>query len=194
MAPACLIVHVCAHLSLSPVVDFPWWPWLGISDGWMDGDSGICALPSLVSLCCLFFPLQFPMGPGSDGPLGAMAGMEPHHMNGSLGNKSTHSSTYLMSSSRIIVASPFFRLQWSGWNEQGKCRWITLRLILTRVRFSYTARLFSPEFPKQFKWHQQSPWDPEGWWGAEWKLPPLVSERERKSASPQFCGAEPSRR
>uniref|UniRef100_A0A4W5M2W5 Single stranded DNA binding protein 3b n=1 Tax=Hucho hucho TaxID=62062 RepID=A0A4W5M2W5_9TELE len=27
----------------------------------------------------------FPMGPGSDGPLGAMAGMEPHHMNGSLG-------------------------------------------------------------------------------------------------------------
>jgi len=26
------------------------------------------------------------MGPGSDGPLGAMAGMEPHHMNGSLGN------------------------------------------------------------------------------------------------------------
>lgn len=47
------------------------------------------------------------MGPGSDGPLGAMAGMEPHHMNGSLGNKSTHSSTYLKSSSRIIVASPF---------------------------------------------------------------------------------------
>uniref|UniRef100_A0A8C8MMV3 LisH domain-containing protein n=1 Tax=Oncorhynchus tshawytscha TaxID=74940 RepID=A0A8C8MMV3_ONCTS len=29
---------------------------------------------------------NFPMGPGSDGPLGAMAGMEPHHMNGSLGN------------------------------------------------------------------------------------------------------------
>uniref|UniRef100_A0A4W5M2X6 Single stranded DNA binding protein 3b n=1 Tax=Hucho hucho TaxID=62062 RepID=A0A4W5M2X6_9TELE len=28
---------------------------------------------------------NFPMGPGSDGPLGAMAGMEPHHMNGSLG-------------------------------------------------------------------------------------------------------------
>uniref|UniRef100_A0A3Q4H5N4 Single stranded DNA binding protein 3b n=1 Tax=Neolamprologus brichardi TaxID=32507 RepID=A0A3Q4H5N4_NEOBR len=25
---------------------------------------------------------NFPMGPGSDGPLGAMAGMEPHHMNG----------------------------------------------------------------------------------------------------------------
>lgn len=28
---------------------------------------------------------QFPMGAGSDGPLGGMAGMEPHHMNGSLG-------------------------------------------------------------------------------------------------------------
>uniref|UniRef100_A0A6Q2ZR14 LisH domain-containing protein n=1 Tax=Esox lucius TaxID=8010 RepID=A0A6Q2ZR14_ESOLU len=27
---------------------------------------------------------NFPLGPGSDGPLGAMAGMEPHHMNGSL--------------------------------------------------------------------------------------------------------------
>lgn len=25
------------------------------------------------------------MGPGSDGPMGGMAGMEPHHMNGSLG-------------------------------------------------------------------------------------------------------------
>uniref|UniRef100_A0A8C4GN46 Single stranded DNA binding protein 3b n=1 Tax=Dicentrarchus labrax TaxID=13489 RepID=A0A8C4GN46_DICLA len=34
----------------------------------------------------ILFPFQFPMGPGSDGPLGAMAGMEPHHMNGSLGS------------------------------------------------------------------------------------------------------------
>lgn len=25
------------------------------------------------------------MGAGGDGPLGGMAGMEPHHMNGSLG-------------------------------------------------------------------------------------------------------------
>lgn len=32
-----------------------------------------------------FFLLQFPMGPGSDGPMGGMGGMEPHHMNGSLG-------------------------------------------------------------------------------------------------------------
>ncbi|KAF3850932.1 hypothetical protein F7725_012704 [Dissostichus mawsoni] len=28
----------------------------------------------------------FPMGAGGDGPLGGMAGMEPHHMNGSLGS------------------------------------------------------------------------------------------------------------
>uniref|UniRef100_A0A8C6UGJ1 Single stranded DNA binding protein 3b n=1 Tax=Neogobius melanostomus TaxID=47308 RepID=A0A8C6UGJ1_9GOBI len=35
---------------------------------------------------------NFPMGPGSDGPLGAMAGMEPHHMNGSLGNTSLDNS------------------------------------------------------------------------------------------------------
>uniref|UniRef100_A0A3B4FIL8 Single-stranded DNA-binding protein 3-like n=1 Tax=Pundamilia nyererei TaxID=303518 RepID=A0A3B4FIL8_9CICH len=36
---------------------------------------------------------NFPMGPGSDGPLGAMAGMEPHHMNGSLGNTTHHSNS-----------------------------------------------------------------------------------------------------
>ncbi|KAJ8357558.1 hypothetical protein SKAU_G00203520 [Synaphobranchus kaupii] len=30
--------------------------------------------------------MDFPMGPGSDGPMGAMGGMEPHHMNGSLGS------------------------------------------------------------------------------------------------------------
>uniref|UniRef100_A0A8C4ZC46 Single stranded DNA binding protein 2a n=1 Tax=Gadus morhua TaxID=8049 RepID=A0A8C4ZC46_GADMO len=29
---------------------------------------------------------NFPMGPGNDGPLGSLAGMEPHHMNGSLGS------------------------------------------------------------------------------------------------------------
>uniref|UniRef100_A0A8D2QMT0 Single stranded DNA binding protein 4 n=1 Tax=Zosterops lateralis melanops TaxID=1220523 RepID=A0A8D2QMT0_ZOSLA len=31
------------------------------------------------------FPLQFPMGPGPEGPMGGMSAMEPHHMNGSLG-------------------------------------------------------------------------------------------------------------
>ncbi|XP_038633225.1 single-stranded DNA-binding protein 4 isoform X2 [Scyliorhinus canicula] len=29
---------------------------------------------------------NFPMGPGAEGPLGGMAGMEPHHMNGTLGS------------------------------------------------------------------------------------------------------------
>uniref|UniRef100_A0AAZ3SG17 LisH domain-containing protein n=1 Tax=Oncorhynchus tshawytscha TaxID=74940 RepID=A0AAZ3SG17_ONCTS len=29
---------------------------------------------------------NFPMGAGADGPMGGMAGMEPHHMNGSLGS------------------------------------------------------------------------------------------------------------
>ncbi|NP_001385964.1 single-stranded DNA-binding protein 2 isoform 9 [Rattus norvegicus] len=29
---------------------------------------------------------QFPMGPGSDGPMGGLGGMESHHMNGSLGS------------------------------------------------------------------------------------------------------------
>ncbi|XP_078412338.1 single-stranded DNA-binding protein 4 isoform X2 [Cetorhinus maximus] len=29
---------------------------------------------------------SFPMGPGAEGPLGGMAGMEPHHMNGTLGS------------------------------------------------------------------------------------------------------------
>uniref|UniRef100_A0A3P9N8F8 Single stranded DNA binding protein 2a n=1 Tax=Poecilia reticulata TaxID=8081 RepID=A0A3P9N8F8_POERE len=32
---------------------------------------------------------NFPMGGGSDGPLGGMAGMEPHHMNGSLGKRTS---------------------------------------------------------------------------------------------------------
>ncbi|XP_074060864.1 single-stranded DNA-binding protein 4 isoform X2 [Macrotis lagotis] len=30
--------------------------------------------------------LQFPMGPGPEGPMAAMGAMEPHHMNGSLGS------------------------------------------------------------------------------------------------------------
>lgn len=38
---------------------------------------------SVLSAClklCLF--VQFPIGPGSEGPLGAMAGMDPLHLNG----------------------------------------------------------------------------------------------------------------
>ncbi|KAK9408430.1 Single-stranded DNA-binding protein 2-like, partial [Crotalus adamanteus] len=29
---------------------------------------------------------NFPMGPGSDGPMGGLSGMDSHHMNGSLGS------------------------------------------------------------------------------------------------------------
>uniref|UniRef100_A0A3Q1C060 LisH domain-containing protein n=1 Tax=Amphiprion ocellaris TaxID=80972 RepID=A0A3Q1C060_AMPOC len=50
------------------------------------GPPGTPIMPSPAGYPCDFFPVQFPMGPGSDGPLGAMAGMEPHHMNGSLGS------------------------------------------------------------------------------------------------------------
>uniref|UniRef100_A0A8C1NY69 Single-stranded DNA binding protein 2 n=1 Tax=Cyprinus carpio TaxID=7962 RepID=A0A8C1NY69_CYPCA len=41
---------------------------------------------------------NFPIGPGGDGPMGGMTGMEPHHMNGSLGksfsNTNSHFRTY----------------------------------------------------------------------------------------------------
>uniref|UniRef100_A0A8C8A6Y4 Single stranded DNA binding protein 3b n=1 Tax=Oryzias sinensis TaxID=183150 RepID=A0A8C8A6Y4_9TELE len=50
---------------------------------------------------------NFPMGPGSDGPLGAMAGMEPHHMNGSLGN------------TLLFICSPHFK---EGVKSQKSCR------------------------------------------------------------------------
>uniref|UniRef100_A0A672I4P2 Single stranded DNA binding protein 3b n=1 Tax=Salarias fasciatus TaxID=181472 RepID=A0A672I4P2_SALFA len=48
---------------------------------------------------------NFPMGPGSDGPLGAMAGMEPHHMNGSLGN-TTHYNTLDSINREIGISNP----------------------------------------------------------------------------------------
>jgi len=47
------------------------------------------------------------MGAGGDGPLGGMAGMEPHHMNGSLGIGI--SSLYSMC--RIDTKSPVIILQ-----------------------------------------------------------------------------------
>uniref|UniRef100_A0A4W3I722 Single stranded DNA binding protein 2 n=1 Tax=Callorhinchus milii TaxID=7868 RepID=A0A4W3I722_CALMI len=52
---------------------------------------------------------NFPMGPGSDGPIGAMGGMEPHHMNGSLGNITYDNNSYLMlqnSPSNISMSNP----------------------------------------------------------------------------------------
>ena len=45
------------------------------------------------------------MGPGSDGPLGAMAGMEPHHMNGSLGN-TIHYYT-LINNTQVTRLNPY---------------------------------------------------------------------------------------
>uniref|UniRef100_A0A4W5R2H8 Single stranded DNA binding protein 3b n=1 Tax=Hucho hucho TaxID=62062 RepID=A0A4W5R2H8_9TELE len=48
--------------------------------------SGACPVDMCTKAVLVSPMLQFPMGPGSDGPLGAMAGMEPHHMNGSLGS------------------------------------------------------------------------------------------------------------
>lgn len=33
----------------------------------------------------LRFCSQFPLGPGSEGPMAAMSALEPHHVNGSLG-------------------------------------------------------------------------------------------------------------
>ncbi len=68
---------------------------------WWGVDSSLTSNFSIVCTFCMFFfndkfcyryifvlcvciP-QFPMGSGGDGPLGGMAGMEPHHMNGSLG-------------------------------------------------------------------------------------------------------------
>ena len=44
-----------------------------------------CRGPGPAELPCPVLLPQFPMGPGSDGPMGGMGGMEPHHMNGSLG-------------------------------------------------------------------------------------------------------------
>lgn len=51
--------------------------------GLLDADRSTGLLFWGYIFCC--FLSQFPMGPGSDGPMGGMGGMEPHHMNGSLG-------------------------------------------------------------------------------------------------------------
>uniref|UniRef100_A0A8C7MSK1 Single stranded DNA binding protein 2a n=1 Tax=Oncorhynchus kisutch TaxID=8019 RepID=A0A8C7MSK1_ONCKI len=44
----------------------------------------VCRWVNIFVYMCLY--VHFPMGPGADGPMGGMAGMEPHHMNGSLGS------------------------------------------------------------------------------------------------------------
>ena len=61
-----------------------WW----LRKGWSPGAPGAVAddFGADFGLVAFFLP-QFPMGPGSDGPMGGMGGMEPHHMNGSLGER-----------------------------------------------------------------------------------------------------------
>lgn len=56
-----------------------------------------------IIISCVCSP-QFPMGAGGDGPLGGMAGMEPHHMNGSLGTgtSSLYSMCYIDTTSLVI--------------------------------------------------------------------------------------------
>lgn len=49
------------------------------------------------------FFLQFPMGPGPDGPMGGMGAMEQHHMNGSLGE---YPNTVCSVHSRHLVSAP----------------------------------------------------------------------------------------
>lgn len=75
----------------------------------------VCALvcvmaPTLVKnncsafLYCIFVhPLQFPMGAGGDGPLGGMAGMEPHHINGSLGTVTSVQAHCILSQFRWFI-------------------------------------------------------------------------------------------
>lgn len=140
------------------------------------------------------------MGPGSDGPLGAMAGMEPHHMNGSLGNKPRKRTNLLMKGTakdffKMEKCFHFLRLWRLGRNEQGKSHWDWSRIfvVLTsrgcRPKQQRLAELLFSELPKQSKWHQQSSRDSEGRRRAEWKLPPLLPERERECPSPalQCC-------
>lgn len=43
------------------------------------------------------------MGAGGDGPLGGMAGMEPHHMNGSIGIETKFSVKLLIMSNCQIM-------------------------------------------------------------------------------------------
>uniref|UniRef100_A0A671QHW2 Single-stranded DNA-binding protein 3-like n=1 Tax=Sinocyclocheilus anshuiensis TaxID=1608454 RepID=A0A671QHW2_9TELE len=60
--------------------------------GIVPSPAGLFASRSVQKTHCFFcfFPpagfVQFPIGPGSEGPLGAMAGMDPMHMNGGSGD------------------------------------------------------------------------------------------------------------
>lgn len=121
---------------------------------------------SLVLSCPL---LQFPMGPGSDGPLGAMAGMEPHHMNGSLGNTTNshqhhaqwaHSETYtfLMTIQHKCFSTAFHIVSFLGSGDMDGMNKVnvitTQRIVLAGGKsemvyiLKKTVHALFPEFPK----------------------------------------------
>lgn len=54
------------------------------------------------------------MGPGPDGPMGAMGAMEPHHMNGSLG--------------RVLKQCGLKTLNWSEYSYISALFWMLLTL------------------------------------------------------------------
>lgn len=86
---------------------------------------------------------QFPMGPGSDGPLGAMAGMEPHHMNGSLGNKPrklVHLLLKRITNNSFKLKKCYIILTGSG-DMDGMNK---VNLVVTKVMFSFRFFFFKP--------------------------------------------------
>lgn len=81
------------------------------------------------------------MGPGSDGPLGAMAGMEPHHMNGSLGNKPRKRAHLLLKK----ITNDYFKLKngyiiLSGSGDMDGMN--KVNLVVTKVIFSFFFLFF----------------------------------------------------
>uniref|UniRef100_F7HMV0 Single stranded DNA binding protein 3 n=1 Tax=Macaca mulatta TaxID=9544 RepID=F7HMV0_MACMU len=55
---------------------------------------------------------NFPMGPGSDGPMGGMGGMEPHHMNGSLGERPLPSPCPTLPGQPAVCLSSWLSWAW----------------------------------------------------------------------------------
>lgn len=71
------------------------------------------------------------MGPGPDGPMGAMGAMEPHHMNGSLGGfkksfadpSTTWAAIYFgftLKNNLLFPSFPFLRVWGYGWVAKGE--------------------------------------------------------------------------
>lgn len=71
---------------------------------------------------------QFPMGAGGDGPLGGMAGMEPHHMNGSLGeNKYLNYKYHACSLSKWDCGASFCLLVYLRSHFQTDCSFTAVK-------------------------------------------------------------------